>query len=103
MASLMDESRLREGASPEDWERRLREPLISMSEIPEDGTVTVDLYGREVLVMLLNGKPRAYANVCLHHGGPLSLEGDTCASGTARRSRRERAARSRVRFGRTRG
>jgi nitrite reductase/ring-hydroxylating ferredoxin subunit len=77
MASLMDKSRLREGASPEDGERRLREPLISMSDIPEDGTVTVDLYGREVLVMLLNGKPRAYANVCLHHGGPLSLEGDT--------------------------
>ncbi len=55
----------------------MREPLISMSDIPQGGTVTVDLYGREVLVMLLNGKPRAYANVCLHHGGPLSLEGDT--------------------------
>lgn len=55
----------------------MREPLISMSDIPQDGTVTVDLYGREVLVMLLNGKPRAYANVCLHQGGLLSLEGDT--------------------------
>ena len=31
-----------------------------MSDIPEDGTVTVDLYGREVLVMLLNGKARAF-------------------------------------------
>lgn len=27
--------------------------------------------------MLLDGKPRAYANVCLRHGGPLTLEGDT--------------------------
>jgi nitrite reductase/ring-hydroxylating ferredoxin subunit len=55
----------------------MREPLIPMSDIPQEGTVTVDLLGREVLVMLLNGKPRAYANVCLHHGGALSLEGDT--------------------------
>lgn len=38
----------------------MREALVSMSDIPQDGTVTVDLYGREVLVMLLNGKPRAY-------------------------------------------
>ena len=55
----------------------MREPLIPMSDIPQEGTVTVDLYGREVLVMLLNGKPRAYADVCQHHGGPLSLKGDT--------------------------
>jgi nitrite reductase/ring-hydroxylating ferredoxin subunit len=34
---------------------------------------------RDVLVMLLNGKPGAYLNVCMHHGGPLSLEGDTFA------------------------
>jgi nitrite reductase/ring-hydroxylating ferredoxin subunit len=55
----------------------MREPLIPMSEIPEEGAVTADLLGREVLVMLLNGKPRAYVNVCMHHGGPLSLNGDT--------------------------
>jgi nitrite reductase/ring-hydroxylating ferredoxin subunit len=55
----------------------MREALIPLRDIPQDGTVTVDLNGREVLVMLLNGKPRAYANVCLHHGGPLTLEGDT--------------------------
>ena len=55
----------------------MREALIPISEIPQEGTVTVDLYGREVLVMLLNGRPRAYTNVCLHHGGPLSLKGDT--------------------------
>jgi nitrite reductase/ring-hydroxylating ferredoxin subunit len=55
----------------------MREPLIQISDIPPVGTVTADLMGREVLVMLLNGKPRAYVNVCMHHGGPLSLEGDT--------------------------
>jgi nitrite reductase/ring-hydroxylating ferredoxin subunit len=55
----------------------MREPLIQINDIPPVGTVTVDLMGREVLVMLLNGKPRAYLNVCMHHGGPLSLEGDT--------------------------
>jgi Rieske Fe-S protein len=29
---------------------------------------------------MLNGKPRAFINVCMHHGGPLGLEGDrfTC-------------------------
>jgi 3-phenylpropionate/trans-cinnamate dioxygenase ferredoxin subunit len=55
----------------------MREPLIPVSDIPEAGTVTADLLGREVLVTMLNGKPRAYLNVCMHHGGPLSLEGDT--------------------------
>jgi nitrite reductase/ring-hydroxylating ferredoxin subunit len=55
----------------------MREQLIGIDDIPPTGTVTVDLLGREVLVMLLNGKPRAYLNVCMHHGGPLTLEGDT--------------------------
>jgi 3-phenylpropionate/trans-cinnamate dioxygenase ferredoxin component len=27
--------------------------------------------------MLLNGKPRVFANVCMHHGGPLTLDGAT--------------------------
>ncbi len=55
----------------------MREPLIRVSDIPQDGTVTAHLLGREVLVILLNGKPRAYLNVCMHHGGPLTLEDDT--------------------------
>jgi nitrite reductase/ring-hydroxylating ferredoxin subunit len=55
----------------------MREPLIRVSDIPQDGTVTADLLGREVLVMLQNGRPRAYLNVCMHHGGPLTLEDDT--------------------------
>ena len=58
----------------------MRHALISVSDIPESGSVTADLLGREVLVTKVNGKPRAYMNVCLHHGGPLVLEDDrfTC-------------------------
>jgi nitrite reductase/ring-hydroxylating ferredoxin subunit len=59
----------------------MKEPLIPMSDIPQEGTVTADLLGREVLVMMLNGKPRAYLNVCMHHGGPLTLEGESFACG----------------------
>lgn len=55
----------------------MKEPLIPLNDIPQEGTVTADLLGREVLVTMLNGKPRAYLNVCMHHGGPLSLDGDT--------------------------
>jgi len=58
----------------------MRHPLVSVSEIPKSGTVSANLFGKEVLVTMLNGKPRAFVNVCLHHGGPLVLEGDrfTC-------------------------
>ncbi len=58
----------------------MRQPLIAVSDIPETGTVSADLLGKEVLVTMVNGKPRAFINVCLHHGGPLALEGDrfTC-------------------------
>jgi nitrite reductase/ring-hydroxylating ferredoxin subunit len=58
----------------------VREPLIAVSDIPETGTVSAALLGKEVLVTMLNGKPRAFINVCMHHGGPLVLEGDrfTC-------------------------
>ena len=32
--------------------------------------------------MMQNGKPRAFLNVCMHHGGSLKLDGDifTCES-----------------------
>jgi nitrite reductase/ring-hydroxylating ferredoxin subunit len=58
----------------------LREPLIAVGDIPETGAVSADLLGREVLVTMVNGRPRAYINVCQHHGGPLVLQGDrfTC-------------------------
>ena len=58
----------------------MREPLLAVSDIPETGSVSADLLCREVLITMVNGKPRAYINVCQHHGGPLILEGDrfTC-------------------------
>jgi nitrite reductase/ring-hydroxylating ferredoxin subunit len=58
----------------------VRERLLPVSEIPPTGAVSADLLGREVLVTMVNGKPRAYINVCQHHGGPLVLAGDrfTC-------------------------
>jgi nitrite reductase/ring-hydroxylating ferredoxin subunit len=49
----------------------MQQPLIAVDDIPEDGTVTVDFFGREVLVYLADGTPRATANVCSHLGGPL--------------------------------
>jgi nitrite reductase/ring-hydroxylating ferredoxin subunit len=59
---------------------QMRHPLIPVSDIPESGSVSAHLLGREVLVTMLNGKPRAFINVCMHHGGPLVLEDDrfTC-------------------------
>jgi nitrite reductase/ring-hydroxylating ferredoxin subunit len=59
---------------------QMRHPLIPVNDVPERGSVSADLLGREVLVTMVNGKPRAYINVCLHHGGPLVLEDDrfTC-------------------------
>ena len=58
----------------------MKQPLLAVSEIPETGFVSADLFGREVLVTMVQGKPRAYINVCQHHGGPLTLTGDrfTC-------------------------
>jgi nitrite reductase/ring-hydroxylating ferredoxin subunit len=58
----------------------MKRPLIPLADIPQTGSVTVELLGREVLVMMQDGKPRAFANVCMHHGGPLLLEDDrfTC-------------------------
>jgi len=54
----------------------MRHRLLAVSDIPRTGSVSADLLGREVLVRMVNGKPRAYINVCQHHGGPLVLEGD---------------------------
>jgi nitrite reductase/ring-hydroxylating ferredoxin subunit len=55
----------------------MREPLIAVEDIPPEGTVTADFFDREVLVMMQNGHPRAFLNICMHHGGPLTLDGDT--------------------------
>ena len=54
----------------------MRQPLIALDEIPERGLVTAELMGRKVLIMLVDGKPRAYVNTCLHNGGPLARVGE---------------------------
>jgi nitrite reductase/ring-hydroxylating ferredoxin subunit len=55
----------------------MRERLIAIDDIPPEGSVTAQLLGREVLVTMVGGRPRAYINVCMHHGGPLTLDGET--------------------------
>jgi nitrite reductase/ring-hydroxylating ferredoxin subunit len=59
----------------------MKAPLIAVESIPQEGTVTVDFFGREVLVYRYEGELKAAMNVCMHLGGPLQREGDclTCA------------------------
>ena len=56
--------------------RQVKVPLCKVEEIPEDGTKTVEFFGREVLVMKVGGIPKAIANVCMHLGGPLQRDND---------------------------
>ncbi|HEU5438379.1 MAG TPA: Rieske 2Fe-2S domain-containing protein [Ktedonobacterales bacterium] len=54
----------------------MRVPLCKVDEIPEDGVKPVEFFGREVLAMKVDGRPRAIMNVCMHLGGPLERRGD---------------------------
>ena len=54
----------------------MKYPLIPVAEIPSEGAKEVDFFGRSVLVYLVEGQPRAVANVCLHLGGPLECKGN---------------------------
>ena len=49
-------------------------PLLNVDEIPDEGSVIVDFFGREVHVYQVDGVPKAVANVCLHFGGPLACQ-----------------------------
>lgn len=49
--------------------------LCAVEEIPPDSAIKVDLFGREALVYLVDGQPRAVANICPHIGGPLAQQG----------------------------
>lgn len=53
----------------------MKHELIRLSEIPEQGSVIVPFFGREVHVYRTEDGYRAAANVCLHFGGPLACEG----------------------------
>jgi nitrite reductase/ring-hydroxylating ferredoxin subunit len=50
--------------------------LCKIHEIPEEGAKTVDFFGREVLVLKVEGRPKAILNVCMHLGGPMKRDGD---------------------------
>ena len=54
----------------------MKVPLIPVQEIPNQGTTHVDFFGRDVLVLMVDGTPKAIMNVCLHLGGPLRREND---------------------------
>lgn len=54
----------------------MKVPLCKVEEIPDDGEKSVDFFGREVLVVSVEGKPKAIMNVCIHLGGPLQRDGD---------------------------
>ena len=54
----------------------MKTALCSVAEILPDSAIKVDFLGREALVYLVDGRPRAVANVCLHVGGPLAQQGE---------------------------
>ena len=54
----------------------MKVPLIPVQDIPNQGTTHVDFFGRDVLVLMVDGTPKAIMNVCLHLGGPLRREND---------------------------
>jgi nitrite reductase/ring-hydroxylating ferredoxin subunit len=54
---------------------RVEQPLILVNEIPAEGSVLVDFFGRQLHVLLGEGnEPAAFMNVCVHFGGTLVLE-----------------------------
>jgi len=50
--------------------------LIRGDDIPSAGATQVAFFGRDVLVLRVDGTPKAIMNVCLHLGGPLRREHD---------------------------
>jgi len=54
----------------------MKVPLIRVEDIPNEGATHVDFFGRDVLVLKVDGTPKAIMNVCLHLGGPLRREQD---------------------------
>ena len=55
--------------------------LLALDEIPAEGSRKIDFFGREALVYLHEGEPRAVMNSCMHLGGPLELKGDVFVCG----------------------
>lgn len=55
----------------------MEQPLIAVEAVPDEGTVTADFFGRNVLVTRVDGRPGAYLDSCPHFGGPLRRDGDS--------------------------
>lgn len=50
--------------------------LCNVADIPADGTLKVDFFGRSAHAYLVDGRPQVALDICLHLGGPLRREGD---------------------------
>lgn len=51
--------------------------LCRVADIPETGSLEVAFFGRSLHVLKTgDGRPVAYANVCMHFGGPLECADD---------------------------
>ena len=65
--------------------------LCAVADIPDSGSLEVEFFGRSLHVLkTAEGTPVAYANVCMHFGGPLECAPDgtlTCPWHNARYDR----------------
>jgi len=51
--------------------------LLDEANVREGEATEADFFGRSVLLLRVDGQVRAFANVCMHLGGPLEI----CADG----------------------
>lgn len=49
-------------------------PLCKTADIPEEGTLLLDFFGRSIHVYKVQGRLIAVANTCMHFGGPLDCK-----------------------------
>jgi len=47
----------------------MRVPLMNVEKIPEEGAVTMELFGRRILLFRTSGKPEAFLRFCPTSGG----------------------------------
>jgi len=59
----------------------MKAPLCKLADIPTSGSARIEFFGREALVYLAGGEPRAVMNTCTHLGGPLELKDDRLVCG----------------------
>jgi len=45
--------------------------VANASDVPEDGSLVVQIEGRELGIFLVDGEYRAYLNWCMHQSGPV--------------------------------